>query len=215
MREIRKSQQFLSDQYEEMKKYLLSTDEEVKTLRIANQERKDHVHKFEAESGQMQGDINNLEQYGRRECLEFQGLSWEESENTDQLVIGVSKLLQVDLSAKDISVSHRLSPASESNRQPTIIARFCSRRIRDSVFNNRHRLRAHNKDHPKARLFINESLTKTNCCRFNQWLRFIKENNFNFIWTKNGITYLRKDEGNTAFAIKTETELVRHGIVAS
>jgi len=72
----------------------------------------------------MQEDINNLEQYGCRECLEFQGLSWKESENTDQLVIGVSKLLHADLSAKDISVSHRLSPASESNWQPTIIARF-------------------------------------------------------------------------------------------
>ena len=125
---------------------------------------------------------------------------------------GVSKLLQVDLSAKDVSVSHRLSPASESNRQPTIIARFCSGRIRDSVFNNRHQLRAHNKDHPKARLFINDSLTKTNRRRFNQCLRFKKENNFKFIWTKNGITYLRKDEGTTAFAIKTERDLVRHGI---
>ena len=209
------SQQFLSDQYEEMKKHLHSTDEEVKTLRIANQERKDHVHKFEAESGQMQGDINNLEQYGRRECLEFQGLSWEESENIDQLVIGVSKLLQVDLSAKDISVSHRLSPASESNGQPITITWFCSRRIRGSVFSNRHRLRANNKDHPKARLFFNESLTKTNRRRFSQCLRFKKENNFKFIWTKNGITYLRKDEGTPAFGIKTETDLVRHGSVAT
>ena len=72
----------------------------------------------------MQEDINNLEQYGRRECLEFQGLSWEEGENTDQLVIGVFKLLQVDVSAKDISVSHRLSPASESNRQPPSLHGF-------------------------------------------------------------------------------------------
>ena len=127
----------------------------------------------------------------------------------------ISKLLQVDLSAKDISLSHRLSPASESNRQPTIIARFCSRRIRDAVFNNRHRLRAHNKDHPKARIFINESLTKINRRRFNQCLRFKKENNLKFIWTKNGITYLRKDEGTPAFAIKNESDLVRHGIVAS
>ena len=31
----------------------------------------------------------------------------------------------------------------------------------------------------------------------------------------NNIQYLRKDEGTTAFAIKTETDLVRHGIVAS
>jgi len=61
MREIRKSQQFLSDQYEEMKKHLHSTDEEVKTLRIENEDLKDHVRKLEAESGQMQEDINNLE----------------------------------------------------------------------------------------------------------------------------------------------------------
>ena len=169
-----------------MKKHLHSTDEEVKTLRIENQDLKDR--KLEAESGQMQEDINNLEQYGRRECLEFQELCCDESENTDQLVIGVSQLLQVDLSAKDISVSHRLSPASESNRQPTIIARFCSRRIRDAVFNNRHRLRAHIKDHPKACIFINESLIKINHRRFNECFRFKKENNFKFIWTKNILT---------------------------
>jgi len=70
MREIRNSQQFLFDQYEEMKKHLHSTDE-VKTLRIENQDLKDHVRKLEAESGQMQEDINNLEQYGRHECLQF------------------------------------------------------------------------------------------------------------------------------------------------
>ena len=43
-----------------MKKHLHSTDEEVKTLRIENQDLKDHVCKLEAESGQMQEDINNL-----------------------------------------------------------------------------------------------------------------------------------------------------------
>jgi len=85
----------LSDQYEEMKKHLQSTDEDVKTLRTENQDLKDHVRKLEAESGQMQEDINNPEQYGRRECLEFQGLSWEESENTDQMVIGVQHHIYV------------------------------------------------------------------------------------------------------------------------
>ena len=53
MREIRKCQQFLSDQYEEMKKHLHSADEEVKTLHIENKDLKDHVHKLESESGQM------------------------------------------------------------------------------------------------------------------------------------------------------------------
>jgi len=51
MREIWKRQQFLSDQYEEMKKYLHSTVEEVNTLRIENQDLKGHVCKLDAESG--------------------------------------------------------------------------------------------------------------------------------------------------------------------
>jgi len=48
MMEIGRSQQFLSDQHEEMKKHLHSSDEEVKTLRIENQDLKDDVRKLEA-----------------------------------------------------------------------------------------------------------------------------------------------------------------------
>jgi len=47
IREILKSHEFLSDQYKEMKNHLHSTDEEVKTLRIENQDLKDHVRKLE------------------------------------------------------------------------------------------------------------------------------------------------------------------------
>jgi len=36
-----------------MKKHLHSADEEVKTLRIENQDFEDHVRKLESESGQM------------------------------------------------------------------------------------------------------------------------------------------------------------------
>jgi len=63
MRKICKSQQFLSDRYEKIKKHLHSTDEEVNTLCAEDQVLKDHIHKTEAESGQMQEDVNNLKQY--------------------------------------------------------------------------------------------------------------------------------------------------------
>jgi len=33
---------------------------------------------------------------------------------------------------------------------------FCSRRIKDPDFNKRHQLHAHNKDHPKPGILINE-----------------------------------------------------------
>ena len=63
-REIRKSHQFLSDQYKEIRKIVHSTDEEVKSLRVENL--KNHSRNLEAESGLMQEYIKNFEQYGRR-----------------------------------------------------------------------------------------------------------------------------------------------------
>ena len=143
-----------------MKQRLRSKDEEVKILQAENQDLKLHVRKLEAVTSQTHEEVNNLEQYGRRECLEFQGLAWTKNENIDDLIL--KKMVGVDLKAEEISVSQRLSPASDKNPQPAIIARFCSRKTRDAVFSQRHRLRSHNKAHPKGRIFNNESLTKIN-----------------------------------------------------
>jgi len=89
-----------------MKRTLQSSTEEVKALRSENQDLKNCVQKLEDVSCQTQEALNDLEQYGRRKCLEFQGLAWSENENTDKLITSVSKLIDVDLSVKDISVSH-------------------------------------------------------------------------------------------------------------
>ena len=58
----RRSQQFLSEQYEDMKQRLHSKDEEVKVLQAENQELKLHVRKLEAATSQTHEEINDLEQ---------------------------------------------------------------------------------------------------------------------------------------------------------
>ena len=140
IRELKKSQQFLSEQYEDVKEKLQWKDKEVKDLHAENRNLKEQVQKLGLQSNQTEEYLNDLEQYGRRECLEFQVLAWKENENTDDLLVGVCKMLNVDLGWRDIGVSHRLAPATESNQQPAIIARFCSRKVRDSIFSQRHRL---------------------------------------------------------------------------
>jgi len=56
-------------------------------------------------TSQTNEEVNDLEQYGHRECLEFQGLAW--NKNTDDLVLRVLKMVEVDLKGEEISVSHR------------------------------------------------------------------------------------------------------------
>jgi len=59
--------------------------------------------------------------------LEFQELAWKDNKNTDDLLVNVYILLDVDLDRMDLGVSHKLAPETESNQQLTIIARFCPR----------------------------------------------------------------------------------------
>ena len=82
----------MSEQYEDMKQRLHSKDEEVKVLQAENQDLKVHVHKLEAVTSQTQEEVKDLEQYGRRECLEFQGLAWNKNEFSPCLNIGWSGL---------------------------------------------------------------------------------------------------------------------------
>ena len=110
---LRKSQQFLSEQYDDMKQRLHSKDEEVKVLLAENQDLKLHIRKLEAVTSQTHEEVNDLEQYGCRDCLEFQELAWDRNENTDDLVLRVSKMVGVDLKGEEISVAHRLSLASD------------------------------------------------------------------------------------------------------
>jgi len=117
---LRKSQQFLSEQYDDMKQRLHSKDEEVKVLLAENQDLKLHIRKLEAVTSQTHEEVNDLEQYGCRDCLEFQELAWDRNENTDDLVLRVSKMVGVDLKGEEISVAHRLSLASDKNLQPMV-----------------------------------------------------------------------------------------------
>jgi len=139
--------------------------------------------------------------------MSWDHLAWSQHENTDELVVASAKKLNVNIKKDDTSVSHRLSKCNKDNPRPTIIARFCSRRVRDLIFNSLSKLRDHAEE-----IFINESLTKLNRLRFNECLKFKKANNFKFIWTKHGITFLKNTEESSIISIRNETGMVRHRI---
>jgi len=207
IRELRKRQEFLEKQYEDMKNHLKQTDGEMVRPRSENKELQRTVQELRKTTSDNQEAINSLEQCGRRECLEIKGLAWSQHKNTDELVVATAKKLNVNIKKDYISVSQRLSKCNKDNPRPNIIARFCSRRVRDLIFNNRSKLRDH-----AEKIFINESLTKLNRLRFNECLKFKKANNFKFIWTKHGITFLKKTEESSTISIRNETDMVRHRI---
>ena len=103
---------------------------------------------------------DDLDQYNRRENLEFHSIPLNPNENTNHIIKTMAKKLNIDLKESDISTSHRL-PKSLSNNLPIIIARFTNRDIRNLIFQKRKNLigvRDYGIDGMKS-LFINENLT--------------------------------------------------------
>ena len=141
------------------------------------------VTKFDNQQTNTEKQLEDLEQYGRRENLEIHGIPLADNEDTGKIVQIVAKALKVQLSKSDISTSHRLfnsnlndqhqkpyihrdqqPSAVRRNQPPPIMVRFCNRDKRNEMFSKRLKLKSvSNEINPKPNaeiLAIRENLTK-------------------------------------------------------
>ena len=137
---------------------------------------------------QTERELDDLEQYGRRNCLILHG---SHNVPTDRNYLGfqdfvINKLntrLKLDYKIKplDIDTCHVLP--CRNNRPPPIIVKFVRRSIRDLVYSNKKKLKD---DNNPEKISITESLTRRR-------LRLVKnakdEFGFRNVWTNNGIVY--------------------------
>ena len=69
--------------------------------------------------GKQEEEINNMQQYTRRDCVEIAGLPQQLGEKSNDLVIKVGALIMgLSLSETDILTSHRLPPVSFTTPPP-------------------------------------------------------------------------------------------------
>ena len=97
---------------------------------------KSALQQTESQLLQLKNSYNDLEQYSRRECVEIQGIPAPDhptptKESTNDIVMKIaSKFMDIDITEKDISVSHRLpvNKGYKGNRlEPAIIVKFVCR----------------------------------------------------------------------------------------
>ena len=208
VKEVRKSQEFLSERYDEMEKEIAQMKKSNKDLQEENKALKENVNVLKQHNGQMEMAVNSLEQYSRRCCLQFQGIPYKSGESTDQLVVNLARQTGAEISTNDISISHRLAPSSPAHPNPPIIAKFLSQKLRDEIYSRRRKLREiNNQNRGQPMQFINESLTKFNKEIFKSCLSFKKQNRIKYIWTKHGVTFLKRDDDCQAVPIKSLVEL--------
>ena len=133
--------------YDELLEMMKSSKDERKALKDENKILQDENKILKATIRSIESSLesvtranNDLEQYTRRECVEIRGIpvaATPSEEQTNNIVKDVGKLLGVDITENDISVSHRM-PQSQKHKgkpgPPAIIVKFARRDIKDNFY---------------------------------------------------------------------------------
>ena len=201
------SQTFINEKYEAQEKIInnlinknTALQKEMTSLSKNNKDKSMSIK-------QLNTNLNDLEQYGRREMVTVKGIPKLENENTDNLIVNLSKLIHVDLKIPDIAISHRTSVDKDAG----IIVKFVSRRKRDEFFKNRKVLRDVDTSHlgfrQNSKIFINESLTQKNGDLLKKTRDLQKIRSLKFVWTKDGKIFARATEKSTTTNIKSVQDI--------
>ena len=100
-----KSIEFISAKYDELMIKQQKIEEMNNELSNENQMLKKQVFNLQNQTEQTSGKLNELEQYGRRDCLEIRGIPVQDGEDTDTMVCSVGNLVNVNIKTEDISFS--------------------------------------------------------------------------------------------------------------
>ena len=146
--------EFVNAKYEELLEMMKSSKEERKALKDENKLLYDENKILKATIRSIESSLesdtranNDLEQYTRRECVEIRGIpvaATPSEEQTNNIVTNVGKLLGMDITQNDISVSHQM-PQSQKHKgkpgPPAIIVKFTRRDVKDNFYRARKQLK--------------------------------------------------------------------------
>ena len=95
--EIKKSQDFLSEKFDNIVKSIDALKRENNDLRCKNTELVTRISELESKVTDVEKGNDDLQSYLRRDLLEIHGVPVSEDEKTDEIVLKVAKLIVPDL----------------------------------------------------------------------------------------------------------------------
>ena len=221
---------YLASEYDDFLNEIKRINKQISQLMQKMKNLKQIVTKFDNQQTNTEKQLEELEQYGRRENLEIHGIPLADNEDTGKIVQTVAKALKVQLSKSDSSTSHRLfnsnlndqhqkifnhrdqqPSAKRRNQPPYIIVRFCNRDKGNEMFSKRLKLKSvSNEINPKPNaeiLAISENLTKFRKFLFSEANKVKHALCYQFLWTRQGHILLCKDSTSKIIKISNLNDL--------
>ena len=150
-------------------------------------------------------DIHTLNQYNRRESVEFCNIPNKIKDNElEQYVISLLGSIGVKVSSYNIVAVHRLGKPSK-NRPRNVVCRFLNRKHAFATLKNKRKLKNSNGNY--RNIYIIENLCPFNKRIFNALYKKKKEGVINSVWTYNGLVYCTLVEDGDTHHIEHIDEL--------
>ena len=157
----------------------------------------------ETELFDVERDVVNLQQYVRRNNIEFCGIPDKvKSIDLQQKVIDIAKSINVEIAPVDIEACHRLHKGKKDSTARTIV-RFVNRKHCDRLHANKSKLK--NVDLSEFGI-RNDVYINCNLCPYNKFLwgkckKLYNEKLIDRFWVYNGCVYFASDENDNGTKI--------------
>ena len=142
--------------------------------------------------------------------LEFVGLpAPNHGESEETLIINAcNDLVGMEnnpVRPEDIDISHPLN-SQRRDGKPVHIVRFISRKVKYAILTAKKQDANRQFKFRDSDVYINEHLSKPNRALFATATGKKRELGYKFLWTKNGVVHMRKDEAANVITINNEND---------
>lgn len=182
---------------------------DLESLKTENKVLKDQLVKVREE-------VNNQQQYSRRNTVDIQGVPEAKSENLLEVVKSVARVLRFKLSSEMVDAVHRLPGSRGDSRPRGIILKFVRRMDCDELLRlskvKRGFSAAELLIQSDSKVYVNASLSKTYRELLFLAKRAARGGIVKYAWYNNGKILVRKTDGQPAIHITSREQLAMLGM---
>ena len=161
----------------------------------------------------LEAKIDVLEQQARQCNVEICNLPERRNENLPAIVEAIGSAIKSPILLKDIVSVHRVPHAHQQSTRPkNIVLKFTTRILRDNMLSAFRKVNSLKTDQigitgTSASVYVNEHLTLRRKQLFRRTREVANNQNYKFVWIRNGTILVREREGDNAFVIRGESDL--------
>ncbi|XP_026325743.1 uncharacterized protein LOC113234605 [Hyposmocoma kahamanoa] len=208
------SMNFISNQYEDLKKV-----HEASQLRVTELEKQSVELKATVEDLTLR--INQVEQQSRQNNVELQCVPEDKNENIMQIIHQLGKTIGCRLNDNDVLNCTRTAKVNRSSTRPrSIVVQLASPRLRDQLLAS---TISFNKANPQNKLnsshlglsgnitpiFVTEHLSPSNKVLHAAARRAAKDKGYKYVWIRSGKIFLRKSD-DTEFILVKNMDMLKN-----